>query len=138
MILPPRLVWTQKVWMLRLGSDSPPPTVVWTFWHKKFEIRNSISDKSISHTKPKPYVLKHEDQCKTKETVHKYKIHTFFFVNKLLWKRTFDPPPPNHMSIPFFEKRFGCATDPTMFGPDMRKVEILPQTDFWGFEISSK
>ena len=21
--------------------------------------------------------------------------------------------------------------------PDMRKVEILPQTDFWGFEISS-
>ena len=21
---------------------------------------------------------------------------------------------------------------------DMRKVEILPQTDFWGFEISSK
>ena len=22
--------------------------------------------------------------------------------------------------------------------PDMRKVEILPQTDFWGFEISSE
>ena len=28
---------------------------------------------------------------------------------------------------------------PTMGGihPDMRKVEILPQTDFWGLEISS-
>ena len=45
----PRLVWMQKVWTLRLGSAPPPPhTVVWTFWHKKFEITKSISDKSKS------------------------------------------------------------------------------------------
>ena len=31
-------------------------------------------------------------------------------------------------------------SSPTALGglADMRKVEILPQTDFWGFKISSK
>ena len=29
-------------------ARTPPPTVVWTFWHKKFEITKSISDQSKS------------------------------------------------------------------------------------------
>ena len=41
---PPREVWTQKVWTLRMRSDPPPPpSVVWTFGQKKFVSRKSIN-----------------------------------------------------------------------------------------------
>ena len=49
---PPRLVWTQKFWMLRLGLDPPPPaTVVGTFWHKMFKITKLIPDRILINQK---------------------------------------------------------------------------------------